>query len=525
MTPAESVNAPRRADWLALAVLIAVAVLVWSRFPQADGYFPGADEGVYYRQGKALLELGARDGFAQLARDYLRDASQQIWPDPLRVGTIAASALALAADDSYRSLSWVSLLAFVGFLAAAWGFLRTRFARDQALITLVLLAVSPLALALARRALMDSLAFTTSMLAVFAFFRLLENRGRYAWLVFAAASWLAILVKETALLLLPFFAVVLLHAKLRRGLGEGWVKLLLALALPPLCALVVYVGVYGVEATLGLFAAVRKLPTLALEYHLGYMQGPWYRYLIDFLTLSPWTLLLGIAGLGYVAATRGDRRLLLLGALAAYLLWVYAPMTKTVRYMLPLDVAIRCFAAAAIVALPRLAASPASATDTEPRNAAVLRWIPWGLLALLCWGDVAAFGRFFSTGNVYDPVTYNLLRVERIVPEIAPRHDAPATLAAARQRVSAQADAEGLLQLGYEYCAAGWYLECSWASREAVRLAPADARAHNNLCAAYNGLHDWQGAIAACRQALQLQPEFPLARGNLDWALRQSQMR
>jgi len=68
-------------------------------------------------------------------------------------------------------------------------------------------------------------------------------------------------------------------------------------------------------------------------------------------------------------------------------------------------------------------------------------------------------------------------------------------------------------------------LECSWASREAVRLAPTDARAHNNLCAAYNGLQDWPNAIAECTEALRLLPDFPLARNNLAWAQSQAQAR
>ena len=36
--------------------------------------------------------------------------------------------------------------------------------------------------------------------------------------------------------------------------------------------------------------------------------------------------------------------------------------------------------------------------------------------------------------------------------------------------------------------------------------------------AAYNGLSQWQKAIDACSKALELNPDFQLAKGNLNWA-------
>jgi len=61
------------------------------------------------------------------------------------------------------------------------------------------------------------------------------------------------------------------------------------------------------------------------------------------------------------------------------------------------------------------------------------------------------------------------------------------------------------------------------ASVEACRLAlikePASSVAHNNLCAAYNGLGAWRRAREACETALALEPDDPLIRGNLNRAI------
>jgi Flp pilus assembly protein TadD len=123
-------------------------------------------------------------------------------------------------------------------------------------------------------------------------------------------------------------------------------------------------------------------------------------------------------------------------------------------------------------------------------------------------------------------VTYNLLRVDRSIPALTHQESTEAinvsAILLARQNVLRQPDAENFLQLAYQYCAANLPLECSWASQQAVRLAPTDARAYNNLCVADNGLQDWPSAITACQEALRLQPDFVLARNNLAWALDQS---
>lgn len=47
--------------------------------------------------------------------------------------------------------------------------------------------------------------------------------------------------------------------------------------------------------------------------------------------------------------------------------------------------------------------------------------------------------------------------------------------------------------------------------------------AWNNLCAANNMLKDYKDAIAACTEALRIDPNFQLAANNLKWAIDQQQ--
>jgi tetratricopeptide (TPR) repeat protein len=58
--------------------------------------------------------------------------------------------------------------------------------------------------------------------------------------------------------------------------------------------------------------------------------------------------------------------------------------------------------------------------------------------------------------------------------------------------------------------------------REPVRPLPGQpdpgAIAYNNICSSHVELKEWDEAIAACQRAVAIDPNFELARNNLDWA-------
>ncbi|MGC2354058.1 MAG: tetratricopeptide repeat protein, partial [Candidatus Udaeobacter sp.] len=78
--------------------------------------------------------------------------------------------------------------------------------------------------------------------------------------------------------------------------------------------------------------------------------------------------------------------------------------------------------------------------------------------------------------------------------------------------------AESYLALSLQRYGEERYAEAIAACRAALELRPNYAEAWNNICAGYNKLGRDEEAAAACEQALRCKPDLQLARNNLQYA-------
>ena len=62
------------------------------------------------------------------------------------------------------------------------------------------------------------------------------------------------------------------------------------------------------------------------------------------------------------------------------------------------------------------------------------------------------------------------------------------------------------------------YDGCIASCRKALELDPQSAIAYNNICSAHNAMKNWQEAMKACEKALDIDPDFERAGNNLKWA-------
>ncbi|MGA2690704.1 MAG: tetratricopeptide repeat protein [Candidatus Korobacteraceae bacterium] len=98
--------------------------------------------------------------------------------------------------------------------------------------------------------------------------------------------------------------------------------------------------------------------------------------------------------------------------------------------------------------------------------------------------------------------------------DAAAPNDIPALEAAAAARPSA----ENRIHLSQAYIEAGMPDRALPVLQSIVAEDKGNAPAWNNICVADTMLKDYKNGIAACMQAISIQPNFQLAKNNLKWA-------
>ena len=451
----------------AFGLALAVGIVTAARhFPDVTMYHMAADEGAYYNQAVTIRAEGLR-GFRSLARQYLASIDLQGLPAPNRVGHILLASIAVRFSDSMTALSVLSLVCFAATAAAVFVFSWRYWDPLTAAIAGALAAFSPLALGLARRALMDTDYALFIVLALFLFVHWLSTNRLAALAGFGSALFCGLLVKETTWLYMPFFVAV---ALLMNRIGQRRPSLnhiaVFAMAVPA-AVIVVQAALLGVGPFIEIVRTSGRMNAVSPNpYLVAYGSGPWYEYFIALLLLSPVVALLFLlfAG-GYIGVARWRLATTVLLAFFAYAIASLTLLPKNPRLILPLDAVVRIGAASSIVLLVARA-------RVSGRPAALLAG--GGLIAAALISDVSAFERYFAELDIYDPVTFTLLERSRMTPPSA--------------NWGGEKMADEYLELSDAYYRAGDFQGAIRAARSALLWRPRDVRAADNLARAQRAI-------------------------------------
>jgi 4-amino-4-deoxy-L-arabinose transferase-like glycosyltransferase len=393
-----------RPRWAPLAVVVAAA---WLRILFNDvTQFSRADETQYLLVTQRLLRDGYFAGYPALARDHIANPAGWPFPTPLRCGYFAITTLVsrVAGECNYSTLTWLSTASGVVAVAFAWALGRRLVGERAAVVGALFVAVSPLQLAMSRRALQDETTCAVSLVAIWAFVRLLEENDRRRarrWCVAALLlTTLAIAVKETFVFYAPGFALLLW--RLRRD--RGGVRML---DLVPALAPAVFATWYALLAGgLGAFVDMARcvLESLHHEYATQYYGGAPHRNVVDLVALCAPTTLLAIAATGALLdrtapEVRGARRL---AAFIGASLVLFSLRLQVLRFVVGID-ALACLLAAWLVV---------HATSRATRSTL---WLGASVTIVVA-ADLALFQRVFLTGAVYDPTSVDVLRALDMIP-------------------------------------------------------------------------------------------------------------
>jgi hypothetical protein len=260
-----------------------------------------------------LAELDREKGLRPVEdTDYSKDASRR---DP-----------ALAALNNI-SCGFSMLLMLAGGLFA-W-----RMAgRGAGLAVLGLMAADPLQIHLSQHAMVDGFFAFWGLMCLWTTWECLRNPKSVGWLIgHAACLALMVMSKENA-----FFVYCALGAAVltNRWLKYGTVTpiFLLVSIIGPLLGLVALVTMAGGLTT---FIEIYKMLVLKaqdLEYAQLTGDGPWYRYLVDLMIMSPIVLCLSLGALFALAGRRKDLQFLVIFVAASYLIMCNVRYGMNLRY-------------------------------------------------------------------------------------------------------------------------------------------------------------------------------------------------
>ena len=315
--------------------------------PQPKMTGVGFDEGLYRTYVNALIQNGV-SSCPDMVEDYVRVQAQMdkaILP-PVRFlyiftayvwhGCFGTEALASLAQVA----SFFSILTLMLSIVFAWRL----GGRTPSIGVGALMSVAPTQIHMSQHALIDGFFAFWALLCLWLLWENLRAPGNWRWLVaYTVALALLVLTKENS-----FFVWCALVAMMlaNRWLQFGTVKreLLLATVAGPLLGAVILVFLAG--GLENLFATYRLLVSKAsqMPYAILTGDGPWQRYLVDLMLVSPIIVLLALATIFRLDRTKKPELYLSIFIAASYLIMCNIKYGMNLRYANMWDMPLRFLA-------------------------------------------------------------------------------------------------------------------------------------------------------------------------------------
>lgn len=388
--------------WFVLIALLGSALRI---YPSSSFTAIGYDEALYkgYVDNLISAGLGHYPDFAEHYVERQQQLPSAILP-PTRFLYIFSAYLwhEVTGAESIVALHHVSCLFSILLLFAAGSFAWRAGGLLLGLAVLALMSCAPTQIHMAQHALIDGFFAFWATLCLWFLWENLRRPNDWRWLVAYTVSLAAmVLTKENAAF--TYFGLLVLLA-LNPWLRFGTItkRLLLLTVAGPLAGVVVLICLCGGAQTF--YDTYRLLVSKAsvLPYAIATGDGPWYRYLLDLLLVSPLIFLLALGALFRLQFANKSALYLAMFVAATYLVMCNVRYGMNLRYTNMWDMPLRYLA---VVCLSEL---------TQPmqrrRDLAITIAV-----ALLCFVDLRQYHIFFVEHGLYELVTGGLLHAVRIL--------------------------------------------------------------------------------------------------------------
>jgi 4-amino-4-deoxy-L-arabinose transferase-like glycosyltransferase len=395
---------PLRPALIAALLIFAVGVVL-RVVPSAGFKGIGFDENLYRGYVNALSQHGLT-AYPRLAEAYIEKQQQlpsAILPPTRFLYIFSGYAWrGISGVDSLLALHQVSCFFTILSLALTAVFVYRASGEWPMVGALALMAFAPTQLHMAQHALIDGFFAFWALLCLWALWECLRHPNHGGWLTLLGLS-LALMVttKENAAFVYVALGGLVI-ANRWAAFGTVTPRLLLVMVAGPLAGLALLTNLAGGVSN---FVTIYKLlveKAYALDYAIRFCDGPWYRYLVDLMIVSPIVLLLAIGGAFRV--TREHKVLLyaLLFVVFSYALMGNVKYSFNLRYANMWDLPLRMLACAQIAQL-------STAFGARQRLAALV------VVAAVCAFELHQYEVFFMRSNLYELVSEGLLRAVQIV--------------------------------------------------------------------------------------------------------------
>lgn len=376
--------------------------------PQFDGV--GFDEGLYRQYVDGLIARGLT-GYSEIVDRYIevqKTLTGSILP-PVRFLYIFSAYLwhqvfgteALAALHNVSSL--FSILTLLLSTVFAWRLKGPAWALGVA----ALMSFAPTQIHMSQHALVDGFFTFWALLCLWLLWENLRTPGHWPRLAaFVFALCCLVVTKENAFFV---FVALLVIMAVNRWLAFGVVtrELLFCCVVGPLLGFVVLVFLAGGLETLRTTYQLSVSKNYQLAYAILTGDGPWHRYLVDLLLVSPVVLLLAIGAAFRLDRSQKPELFLVVFIAASYLVMCNLKYGMNLRYANMWDMPLRFLAFGQIVVF--------SARLQRYRTL-----ILCGAVGLVCAVELRQYIILFVQYPLYELVPEGLLRALHIL-KAAPR--------------------------------------------------------------------------------------------------------
>jgi len=393
----------RRLFFIAIA-LVSLAGIALRIYPSSTFNAIGYDEGLYRGYVNTLITSGLTS-YPDVAESYVELQTRlpaAILP-PTRFLYIFSAYLwhQVTGEEALVALHRVSCLFSILLLFAAGAFAWRLGGPRIALAVLALMACAPTQIHMSQHALIDGFFAFWAILSLWFLWENLRQPNDPRWLILYATSLaLMVVTKENAVFA---YAGLLALIGANRWLRFGTVTrpLLLVTIAGPLLGVVVLIALCGSATTF--FNTYRLLVAKAsvLPYAIATGDGPWYRYLLELLLVSPLVFLLAWGAIFRLKPGNKEPLFLIVFVSATYLVMCNVRYGMNLRYTNMWDMPLRYLAVVCLC----------DVTQSLRRQATAI------VLAviLLAAFDLRQYHIFFVKYGLYELVTGGLLRAVQIL--------------------------------------------------------------------------------------------------------------